>query len=126
MIEKLKGKKELSHYSQARQDETSEQRAVRRNGQTDLQNDMEDQEIAANEALGIKPVEATKPPQLDTATGKLEVTEAPKQYRPVTVTREFNRPGDIATADARLKTVGDGGTTGKGSDGNKKANPSQQ
>lgn len=129
MIEKLQGKKELLH-SPVPVNEKPEARAARRAGQTDLQNDEEDRLLASNEAMGVEYPAPQQPFEYDPKTPTIRAHEStPKAYKPITVTREFNRPGDIATTDARLKTTGTtaGGTTGSSSaTGKQAAIPGQQ
>jgi hypothetical protein len=106
MIEKLKGKIALHHMPVGKLNETPEQRNARRAGQTDLQNDMEDQEVAASDAIGIEEPPAPKAVKTKTATGDITVNERAPGYRPATITRESDRPGDIKTTEQRKKTVG--------------------
>jgi hypothetical protein len=106
MIEKQKGKVALHHYPAARLNETPEQKAIRRAGQTDLQNDMEDQQVASADAVGIEAPPAPKPVTTKTQTGEITVNTQAPGYRTATITRESDRPGDIKTTEQRKKTVG--------------------
>jgi hypothetical protein len=138
MIEKLKGKKELLHApARIWEGETDEERAVRRAGLTDLQVDQEDALMAEAEnaeegmgsttnakELGQKQRDEAQKSKRKSDTEPSEIQEPREQekvYRPITVTRESDRPGDIKTTEQRKKTVGSGGGSGGSSTGQRQS-----